>query len=39
MSRGVGRRHSLDLAWIGQQLQLQHLAWDLPYVVGADLKK
>ena len=44
MSCGVGSRYSLDLAllWLWHRMaaaaQIQPLAWELPYAVGAALK-
>ena len=45
MSCGVGHRCGLDLALLWLQgrpvatTPIQPLAWELPYVVGADLKR
>ena len=45
VSCGVGRRHGLDLAflWLWRRLAaaapIQLLAWELPYAVGAALKR
>ena len=41
MSCGIGRRCSLDLAllWLAAIAQIRSLAWELPYAVGAALKK
>ena len=45
MSCGVGCRHGLDLPWLRLWCRpaavalIRPLAWDLPYAVGADLKK
>ena len=45
MSCSVGRRHGLDLAllWLWRRLvaavPIRPLAWELPYAVGAVLKK
>ena len=37
MSCGVGRRHGLDLALLWAPIR--PLAWELPYAVGAALKR
>ena len=45
MSRGVGHRHSSDLVllWLWYRPEatapIRHLTWELPYAVGAALKK
>ena len=45
MSCGIGRRRSLDLAWLWlwhrptAAAPIRPLAWELPYAAGAALKK
>ena len=43
MSHGVGQRCGLDPAWLwlwpAAVAPIQPLAWELPYVIGAALKK